>query len=150
MRDHIKCQQFRGTTELQQKWQDLPPVEKPLERVSLDLMDMVAEALGYHYVLTITDHCSCFVKFFLLKNESTEPVCEAFAQYMSDSGVPRTELVDNGGEFTTQAFHSLCKTHIVTFAYTTPYPPQGNSVTEHMHHTLKSIQAYLCNGHPLR
>ncbi len=38
------CQQYKDTTGLQQQWQELPPVEKPLERVSLDLTDMIAGA----------------------------------------------------------------------------------------------------------
>ncbi len=44
------CQQYKGTTGLQQQWQELPPVENPLERVSLDLTDMIAGAQEYRYV----------------------------------------------------------------------------------------------------
>ncbi len=39
-----------------QQWQEMPPVEKPLERVSLDLTDMVAGARGSRYVVTIADY----------------------------------------------------------------------------------------------
>ncbi len=75
---------------------------------------------------------------------------EALFHYMSDFGIPRVLLVDDGGEFTAQAFHSLCKTHMITVAYTTRYYPQGNSVSERMHRTLKSILVCLFNGDPLR
>ncbi len=88
------CQQFKGTTGLQQQWQELPPVEKPLERVTLVLTDMTPGAQGYRFVLTITDHYSRFVKYFPLRNKNTEPVCEAFAHYMSNFGVCRIVLAD--------------------------------------------------------
>ncbi len=129
---------------LQQQWQELPPVEKPLERVSLDLTDMVAGNQGYRYVLTITDRYSRYVKFFPLKTKNTGKVCALFAQYISDFGVAKVVLVDNGREFTSQTFHSLCNSQNITIAYTTPYHPQGNSITERMHRTLKSILACLC------
>ncbi len=123
MKNCLTYQQFKRAPGLQQQWQELPPVERPLERVSLDITDMVAGAQGYRYVLTITDHYSRFVKFMALKNKTTEAVCEKFAQYMPYFGIPNVVLLDNGGEFTSQAFRALCKTHNITVAYTTPYHP---------------------------
>ncbi len=46
----VTCQQVKQSVGLQQQWQELPPVNKPLERVSIDLTDMVAGAQGYRYV----------------------------------------------------------------------------------------------------
>ncbi len=32
----ITCQRFKGETGLQQQWKELPPVDKPLERIGID------------------------------------------------------------------------------------------------------------------
>ncbi len=61
------CQRFKGSIGLQQKWKELPPVHKPLERVGIDLTDITDGVQGYQYVLTVVDHYSRFVSFFPLK-----------------------------------------------------------------------------------
>ncbi len=96
-------QQYKGTTELQQQWQELPPVEKPQERVSLDLTDMVAGAQEYRYVLTIYDHYPRYVKFYPLRTKLTDGVCEGFKSYIMDFGTLKIVLTDNGKEFTAQS-----------------------------------------------
>ncbi len=85
----LVCQQLKHSSALQQQWQELPAVEKNLERVSLDLSDLVAGAQGYRYVLTILDHYSRFEKLVPLKSKGTEEVCRAFASYITDFGSPR-------------------------------------------------------------
>lgn len=143
------CQRFKGHG-LQQSWQELPSVGKPLERVGIDVTDMIAGSEGYRYVFSVVDHYSRFVKFYPLKNKHTHAIIEAFGQYVADYGAPEGIVLDNGGEFTSQAFQDFCQKKCITLYYTTPYHPQGNSVTERMHRTLKSILAALCQGHPLR
>ena len=87
---------------------------------------------------------------YALKTKGTEEVCEAFERYVSDFGAPTTLLCDNGGEFTAAAFKELCRRHHIQTGYITPYHPQGNSLTERMHRTCKSILRSLCRGYPLR
>lgn len=67
---------------------------------------------------------------------------------MCDFGKPKTVLMDNGGEFTSQQFKTLMAQCEIQMAYTTPYHPRGNSVTERMHRTLKTVLATICSGHP--
>ncbi len=78
-------------------------------------------------------------------------------QDMEDSTVrhrlwspPHSIVLDNGGEFTSQAFQQFCQQHLITLYYTTPYHSQGNAITERLHRTLKTMSATLCQGHPLR
>ncbi len=54
----VAYQQVKQSVGLQQQWQELPPVDKPLQRVSTDLTDMVSGAQGYRYVLTVLEHYS--------------------------------------------------------------------------------------------
>jgi len=150
VKECITCQRFKGHTGLQQPWQELPPVNKPLERIGIDLTDMVAGAQGFRYILTVVDHYSRYVKFYPLKTKHTQMVVEALDQYVADFGVPQGIVLDNGGEFTSHAFQQFCQHHLITLHYTTPYHPQGNGMVERMHRTLKSVLSTLCQGHPLR
>ncbi len=81
---------------LQQQWQELPPVSQPLERVSIDVTDMVTGTQLYRYVLTILDHYSRYTKLIPIKSNTTEEVKEAFHSYLSDFGTPCALLLDNG------------------------------------------------------
>ena len=57
-------------------------------------------------------------------------------------------ILDNGTEFTSNQFLELCKSHKINTRYTTPYHPQGNSISEYMHCTMKTVLNLLCEGHP--
>jgi len=144
----ITCQQFKGSSGMQQQWQELPPVNKPLERIGIDLTDMVSGNNGYRYVLTIVDHYSRFVKFIPLPTKNTHTVVEALNSYVVDFGTPRAILSDNGGEFTSREYQEFCRTCHIQNYYITPYNPRGNGVTERLHWSLKTILATLCNGYP--
>lgn len=146
----MTCQQHRGNLGLQQPWQELPTVNNPLERISLDLTDMHDGAGGYRYVLTVVDHFSRFVKFYKLRSKLSREVCERFSDYLNDYGVPTLVIADNGGEFNSYEFKNLCTSYSIKIGFTTPYHPRGNSVSERMHRTMKSILGKLCKGHPMK
>ncbi len=71
MRECKVCQQFKTGSTLQQEWQELPPVNHPLERVSIDLTELGGGALGHKYVLTVIDHFSRFVNLFSYGHEDS-------------------------------------------------------------------------------
>lgn len=144
------CQQHRGTLGLQQPWQELPPVNHPLERISIDLTDMVDGIQGFRYVLTIVDHFSRFVKFYKCRSKTANEVCDKVTDYINDYGPPTLIICDNGGEFNNGSFRSLCATNGIKLGFTTPYNPRGNSVSERLHRTMKSVITRLCKGHPLK
>ncbi len=60
-----------------------------LERVGIDLTDMIAGSQGYRYVFTIIDYYSRFVKFYPLKSKHTHAVIEALGQYVADYEAPQ-------------------------------------------------------------
>lgn len=66
----------------------MTPVSKPLERASMDLMDMEANAQGNRYILNITDHYGRFIKFHPLKNKYKLNLVTTMAQYITDFGAP--------------------------------------------------------------
>ncbi len=64
--------------------------------------------------------------------------------------MPRTILLYNAKEFTSQQFRTLCEKSEIQLGYVTPYHPQGNSISERMHGTMKAVLASLCKGQPTR
>ncbi len=61
VRECLTCQQLKMTSGLHQQWQELRPVDQPMERVSIDITEMGSGAISQNYVLTIIDHFSRFV-----------------------------------------------------------------------------------------
>ncbi len=40
VKECLTCQQLKTSSGLQQQWQELPPVDQPIERVSIDITEM--------------------------------------------------------------------------------------------------------------
>ncbi len=59
--NHVKtcstCQQLKHFAGLQQQWQEMLAVDKPLEKISKEIVDMVGATQGFRYVLTVLN-CS--------------------------------------------------------------------------------------------
>ena len=144
----LMCQRHKSSAALQQPYRELPPVSKPLDRLGVDLTDMASGAHGYRYVLTIIDHYSRFVRFYAMRSKTSDEVSRNFTCYLQDYGVPACVILDNGAEFTSTQFRTLLVEHNIHAGYITPYHPQGNSVTERMHRTMKTVLNTMCKGHP--
>ena len=147
VKECITCQQTKTAATLQKQWQELPPVQQPMDRISMDITEMVV-AKGYRYVLTVIDHFSRYVKLFKLRSRHAEEVVRNIQSYMGDYGVPKTLLADNACEFRSRLLADLCHTHGIDLVFSTPYHPQGNSITERLHRTMKSVLACLGKGQP--
>ncbi len=61
VKECVTCQQLKTSSGLHQQWQELPPVDQPMERVSIDITEMGSGAIGQKYVLTVIDNFSRFV-----------------------------------------------------------------------------------------
>ena len=148
VRECITCQQMKASNSLQKQWQELPPVNHPLERVSIDITEMTPARGGHRYVLTIIDHFSRFTKLIKLRTRQAEEVVRALQLFMGDYGSPGVLLADNACEFRSHLMRELCRTNGTELVFSTPYHPQGNSITERLHRTMKSVLACLGKGQP--
>lgn len=148
VRECITCQQTKSSATLQKQWQELPPVHQTLDRISIDITEMTVALGGYRYVLTIVDHFSRFVKLLKLRSRQAEEVVRNIQLFMGDYGVPKTLLADNAREFRSRVLADLCHTHGIDLVFSTPYHPRGNSITERLHRTMKSVLACLGKGKP--
>ncbi len=104
----MTCQQFKASSGLQQQWQELPPVNQPAERVSIDLTDMRSGAVSYKYVLTVIDHFSRFVNLHILSTRTVENVVKKLDMVESNVA-PRVLLADNAREFCSDKLKNWCR-----------------------------------------
>ncbi len=51
-------------------FQELPSVGKPLERVGINMTDMITGSQGYRYGLSVVDHFIRYVKFYPIKSKN--------------------------------------------------------------------------------
>ncbi len=131
---------------LQQQWQELPPVDQPMERVSIDITEMGSGAIGLKYVLIVRDHFSRFVNLYPMSTRTAESVIRKLDMVVEAYGAPRLLLADNAREFCSEKLKAWCRENGISLVHSTPYHPQGNSVSERMHKTVKAVLTTLCKG----
>ncbi len=133
---------------LQQQWQELPPVDQPMERVSIDITEMGSGAIGQKYVLTIIYHFSRFVNLYPMSTRPAESVISKLDMVVEAYGAPRVVLADNAREFCSEKLKAWCRENGIRLVHSTPYHPQGNTISERLHRTMKSVLTTLCKGQP--
>ncbi len=121
---------------LQQQWQELPSVDQPMERVSIDVTEMGSGAIDQKYVLTVIDHFSLFVNLYPMSTRTAESVISKLDMVVEAYGAPRVLLADNAREFCSEKLKAWCRENGIRLVHSTPYHPQGNSISERMHRTM--------------
>ncbi len=99
VKECVACQQLKTSSGLQQQWQELPPVDQPMERVSIDITEMGSGAIGQKCVLTVIDNFSRFVKLYSMSARTAEIVVSKLDMVVESYGAPRVLLADNAKEF---------------------------------------------------
>ncbi len=148
VKECVTHQQLKSSSGLQQQWLELPPLDQHMERVSIDIMEMGSGAIDQKYVFTVIDHFSRFVNLYPMSARTTESVVSKLDMVVEAYGAPRVLLADNAREFCSERLRTCCRENGVRLVHSTPYHPQGNSISERMHRTMKSVLATLCKGQP--
>ena len=88
------------------------------------------------------DHLTRFAVLLPVRNKTVEPVANAIIEkIISIFGPPETLQSDQGPEFENQVIYQLQQILEYKKTRTTPYRPQGNSVSERVHATIHSMLA---------
>ena len=141
---------FKGGPGLSQPYKELPIVDRPLQRIAIDITDMHSGQEGYRYSLTVIDHFSRFTRLYPLRNKMASTVIARLDEYVADYGSPEAILLDNAAEFSGHEMRQWSQRNGVVLHYTTPFHPQANGLCERVHRTIKTVLAQLCRGHPHR
>ena len=83
-----------------------------------------------------------------MSDESVESLISEMELVFRERGPPREMLMDNARSFRSQAFRNLLGNWGVTPVFRCPYRPEGNSIVERHHRTVKSMVSRT-NGDPL-
>ena len=121
----------------------------PFICVSLDILGPLPESRYndklYKYILLIG--CN-FTRWFVavpLVDIRAETVCQAFLDsWVTVFGVPESLHSDNGTQFTSKIFSSMCERLQLPHSFSTPYHPQGNAKVERINKTLEDGLAKYC------
>ncbi len=99
-------------------------------------------------MLTVIDNFSRFVNLYPMSARTAESVISKLDMLVEAYGTPRVLLADNAWEFCSERLRIWCRENGVRLVHSTPYHPQGNSISERVKRTMKSILTTLCKGQP--
>lgn len=124
-------------------------VNYPFQLISMDLMGpLPRSSKGNTYLLVVTDWYSKYVLLHPLRQATTNGICKFIEeQVFLIYGVPQVIVVDNGSQFVSKKFKSLCKEYFVkNIWYNASYHPQIN-FTERTNRTVgTAIRSYIADG----
>lgn len=107
--------------------------------IHVDLIGPLPPSEGNIYCLTVVDRFTRWPEVFPIPDKAAETVAKAlFAGWISRYGCPSTITTDQGKEFESSFFKSLCKLTGTERIRTTAFHPQANGLVERLHRQLKA------------
>ena len=95
---------------------------------------------GDRYIVTMMDVYSRYLIASPVRNHKASTVSRSlYESVVAYFGAPQSILSDRGAEFTGMVWESLTQMLGAKIKLTSPYYPQGNSVTERSHRTLSNM-----------
>ena len=114
------------------------PDSDKMETIHVDLVGPLPPNKNYKYILTLIDRKTNWIEAIPLKNISAETVANKIEnEWINRYGPPKYIISDQGPQFESELFKSLCKNYNINKQRTTPYNPQSNGKIERFHRTLK-------------
>lgn len=126
------------------------PAIEAFEMVAIDnLGELLRSSRGNRYILVITDRFSKLVQTAPLKRITAAEIAKAFVNnWVFVYGPPKKLLSDNGTQFTSLTFQSICKILGIQNLFTTTYHPQANGQVERFNRTLLAALRHYVADHP--
>lgn len=124
-------------------------VDRPWEMVSADIMGPLPRSKnGNCFILVVTDYLSKFPLLFPLRKATADAIIKKIEnEVFLVFGVPRVLLCDNGPQFRSRQFSSLCKGYRIRIQFNANYHPRANP-TERVNRTIKTmLSMYVSDNH---
>ena len=138
VRNCTSCAKVRGAKHSHQHFLKLFPAAGPLEYVAMDILGPLPKsAKGNQYILVITDRYTKLARAIPLATTTAPVVAEAFLDYwVYPYGMPNYLLTDNGTQFVSKFFETICSYLGIKHLTTTAYHPECNGQAERYNRTL--------------
>ncbi|KAK3534251.1 hypothetical protein QTP86_008286 [Hemibagrus guttatus] len=118
-------------------------VGAPMERIAVDLMGPMNETEHFNrYILVVQDYFTKRVEAYPLPNDQAVTVAEVIvAEWVCRYGAPFTLHSDQGTNFESEVFQTMCELLDIDKTRTTPFRPQSDGQVERFNATLQKILA---------
>ena len=118
-------------------------VGAPMERLGIDLTGPhPVSRKGNKYIVTVIDYFTRWTEAYPARNQEAGTVAKVLVEKIFVKfGVPLQIITDQGANFESQLFHSMCDLLKIEKIRTTAYEPQTNGLIERFHRTMNSIRA---------
>ena len=113
----------------------------PLDRLHIDILGPITTSeSGNRYVLMLIDQFTKWLECYPLPNHTAEIVASKVVKgFISRFGCPLEIHSDQGPEFDSGLFKSVCNLLEITKTRTTPYRPSANGQMERYYRTLLQV-----------
>ena len=121
----------------------MKPIEvkpQPFYMVGVDIIGpLKTTSEGNRYILSVIDYYTKYAEAEPLPNQEAKTVVKALEQIFSRHGMPSVLLTDQGRNFESHLFQSMCSLFNIDKRRTTPYHPQSDGLCERFNGILKVL-----------
>ncbi len=121
----------------------MKPIEvksQPFYMVGVDIIGpLKTTRQGNRYILSVIDYYTKYAEAEPLPNQEAATVVKVLEQIFSRHGMPTVLLTDQGRNFESHLFKSMCQLFGINKRRTTPYHPQSDGLCERFNGILKLL-----------
>ncbi|CAC5406228.1 unnamed protein product [Mytilus coruscus] len=122
-------------------------VYRPIECITIDLMGpLPITDHSNEYIIVVSDYFTKWTEAYALKEHCAQTVADKLVtEFISRFGTPCRIHTDQGREFESKLFASMCDLLEIEKTRTTPYHPQSDGMVERYNRTLQQILSMFVN-----
>lgn len=141
----IRCLQAKSTKSVQSELSVFRTEACRFHTIHTDIVTMSTESYGYKHCLSVIDRTTRYPMVIPLKDMTAKEVAlQIYCNWIALFGCPKNIVTDQGKQFESELFHALCDLMGSKRCRTTAYHPEGNSMIERFHRTLKETLIAAC------
>lgn len=142
MKRHVNacpvCQRARGPPRRPKQRLKAYQTGRPWQRIAIDFLGpLPVTENGSRYIMVVGDYFSKWIEAFPLRDQTAETTANTlWREVCCRYGVPEELHTDQGRNFESELFSSLCERLSVHKTRTTPYHPQSDGMVERWNRTV--------------